>query len=748
MASMPSVVLSNTLKLDPDFKRNNISSLSFEKKHISLERGVDPFSLDTRKGLSLIRNVNEKVESAAYVPVLRECVKNSSVSDVEVIHGHIVKTGSYQDSFVMTFLVNTYAKLGRMEAARKLFDKMCTRNVVTWTSLMSGYIQEEQPEIAIRVFVEMLEVGGYPTNLTIGIILNACSLLSDFETGKQIHGYVVKYRTEHDTSVGNALCSLYTKCGDLDSAVKAYRKIEEKDVISWTSVICACGDNGDSRAALSFFIDMLCNGVEPNEITLSNALRSCIVMWALGLGSQVHSLSIKLGYSSNPIIKNSLLYLYLKGGLVKEARKLFDGMETRSLVSWNAMIAGIAQLTDLAEDVLSSHGCGIEALNVFLRLNQSGVKPDLFTFSSVLTVCSHLAAMEQGEQIHAQVIKSGFLSNVVVGTALLNMYGKCGSIDSASRSFVEMSTRTLVSWTSMIAAYAQNGCSKQALQLFEDMRFVGVKPNLVTFTAVLFACSHAGMVDEAFAYFDMMKSKYRIKPARDHYSCLISMYARLGRIEEALEFMKENDIRPNEFTWSLLIAGCRSHGKSELGFYAAEQLLNLNPKNPETYTSLLNMYISEGRLEDASRLRKIMEDNNIKELHDWSWINIRDKVHSFETNAQLHPPYKEVAEFLSDLHKQAKALGYDELQTEPAEPTESAGYHSEKLAVAFGLLNTPGAAAIRVIKTIGMCRDCHVFLELVSTLTGRKILVRDSKRLHIFANGVCSCGDFALLEMP
>ncbi|KAG8377411.1 hypothetical protein BUALT_Bualt08G0030200 [Buddleja alternifolia] len=727
MASLPSVVIGNAVKFDPEFRKlTPTSTLQFEKCYSSstkeLDKSFESFSLEFREALSFITQGGntDELESSSYVPLLQECINNNSVSGVESIHAHITKTGFSQELFLMTFLVNAYAKCGTMDRARRVFDNLSQRNVVTWTSLMSGYVHNSQPEFAISVFKEMLE----------------------------IHGYIVKYDIEYDASIGNALCSLYSKCRNLGMAIKAFKRIEEKNVISWTAAISACGDNGNSAMGLDMFVQMLSEGVNPNEITLTSVLSACCTMQALDVGSQIHSLTIKLGYGSDLPVTNSIMYLYLKSGYISEAKKIFDGMNTISLVTWNAMIAGHAEMTSVAEDGLSAHLCGIEALKIFQRMKKSGLKPDLYTFSSVLTVCSSLVALEQGEQIHAQTIKTGFLSDVVVGTALVNMYNKCGSIDRATKAFVEMSIRTLISWTSMITAFAQHGLSQQALQLFEDMRFVGVRPNKITFVGVLSACSQAGMVDEALAYYEMMKNEYKINPVMDHHACLIDMFVRLGRIDEAFEFIKKSDLTPNEFIWSILIAGCRSQGKLELGFYAAEQLLQLKPKDSETYFLLLNMYFSAGRWKDVSRVRKMMRDEKVDKLTDWSWISIRDKVYTFKFGTKKHHPSDEVAKFLEDLVDRARTLGYNvdtnlEVVDEgKEEPTALAAPHSEKLAVAFGLLNTSKATHIRVIKSISMCRDCHNFIKIVSTLTSRTIIIRDSKRLHKFVNGKCSCGDF------
>ncbi|KAL5559908.1 hypothetical protein UlMin_036119 [Ulmus minor] len=759
--SLPSVPVNGNLKLDSDFRKHPTvlshgekrPSVSYQKRQISttqLDGSSKSISTDFQEALSVIRD-GDSTQSSYYVRLLQDCIDRKSASQAEMVHAQIIKTGIFEDLFVSAFLVNVYVKCGTMENARKLFDNLPERNVVAWTTLMKGFVNNKQPEIAIQVFLEMLQAGQYPTNYTLGIVLSACASLYLIKLGEQLHGYIIKYRIDFDTSVGNSLCSLYSKSGHLDLAAKAFRKIRAKDVISWTTIISSCGDNGRASRGLGFFVEMLSENIEPNEFTLTSVLSLCGVMLSLTIGKQVHSLSIKLGYGSDTRVKNSIMYLYQKSGRIDEAKKLFDGMEIRNLVTWNAMIAGHAQMMDLVEDVLSAYQSGSEALQIYSKLTRSGMKPDLFTFSSILTVCGSLVALEQGEQIHAQSIKTGFLSDVVVGTALVSMYNKCGSIEKASKAFVEMSTRTLISWTSMITSFAQHGRTQQVLQLFEDMRFVGVRPNQITFVGVLSACSQAGMVDEALNYFEMMKKDYKIKPVMDHYACLVDMFVRLGRLDEAFDFIKNMDFEPSEFIWSNLVAGCRSHGNLELGFRAAEELLKLKPKDAESYVLSLNMYHSAGRWEDVSRVRKLMEEEEVGKVEDWSWISIKDKVYSFKPDDKSHHLSENTHKFLENLIDQAKSFGYDVLENleitnlDEGNTSSSTSYHSEKLAIAFGLLNTPSVAPIRVIKNIFMCRDCHNFAKSISLLTDRKITIRDSKHLHNIVNGECSCGDFGCL---
>lgn len=414
------------------------------------------------------------------------------------------------------------------------------------------------------------------------------------------------------------------------------------------------------------------------------------------------------------------------------------------------MIAGHAQRMNWAKDDVESKLSGFEALKVFHKLNRSGTKPDLFSFSSILTVCSGLLALEQGEQIHAQTVKTGYLSDVVVSSALLNMYNKCGCIEDAIRAFLEMPTRTLISWTSMLTGYSQHGRPKEAIQLFEDMRSAGVRPNQVTFVGVLSACSHAGMINEAEYYFDMMTNEYGIKPVVDHYACMIDMFVRQGRLEDAFAFVDKMDFQPNEIIWSILIAGCRSHGNKDLGFYAADKLLEIKPKGIETYVLLLNMYISAERWQDVAKVRKLMNDENIGIIRDRSWISIKGEASVFRANDKSHPQSAEMYKLLENLLHKATSLGYVPYKSvefsikedEESSLGSSIKHHSERLAIVFGMINTTEGATVRVVKNITMCRDCHNLVKFFSTITKREIIVRDSKRLHRFTDGKCSCGDF------
>lgn len=730
---------------------------SYQRSTQGLDNGRSespPRPLDAEEAMSMLKDA-QTVQSAMYVPLLHHCIKTGSLSTAKALHAHMVKSGTNADMFVATSLVNVYMRCGASQDARSLFDEMPEKNVVTWTALITGYTLNSEPVLALHVFVEMLELGRYPSHYTLGGMLNACCAAHDIDVGKQVHGYAIKYGTDTITSMGNSLCRLYTKSGDLESGMKAFKRIPDKNVITWTTMISACAED-ENRIELGFrlFLDMLEEGVMPNEYTLTSVMSLCGAKLDMNLGKQVQAFCVKIGCEANLPVKNSTMYLYLRKGETDEAMRLFEEMEDSSIITWNAMIAGYAQIMDSAKDDLHARSRGFLALKLFRDLVRSATKPDLFTFSSILSVCSAMMALEQGEQIHAQTIKTGSLSDVVVNSALVNMYSKCGCIEYATKAFVEMPTRTLVTWTSMISGYSQHGRSQDALQLFEDMILAGAKPNEITFVSVLSACSYAGLVKEAERYFDMMQNVYHIEPLVDHYGCMVDMFVRLGRLDDAFSFIERTGFEPNEAIWSSLVAGCRSHGNMELAFYAADRLLELKPKVIETYVLLLNMYISTSRWRDVARVRKLIKHEDVGVLRDRSWITIRDKVHFFRAEDRTHPRATELYQLLENLLEKAKAVGYEpyqnaELSDSQDDDKPAAGsslkHHSERLAVALGLLETPPGATVRVTKNITMCRDCHSSIKFFSLLANREIVVRDSKRLHKFKDGRCSCGDFGAL---
>lgn len=449
--------------------------------------------------------------------------------------------------------------------------------------------------------------------------------------------------------LGNTLVSLYVKCRSMADARRVFDEMPERDVCSWTVMIAGYAKHGPPQEALVLFHAMRETGVQSNQFTFASILPACINLGFLEQGMEIHEEIITAGFQSDVVVSTALVDLYAKCGSLKDARKVFDRMLERDPVSWNAMIAGYAQNGNVDEafklfsamprrDVVSwnvviagfaHNGHGEESLRLFQQMQMEGMKPDSQTFASTLPACANFAALEQGTEIHEKIIRSGFQSDMVVSNALIDMYAKSGSIKKARELFDKMNQRDVVSWTAMIAGYAMHGRGKEALKLFEQMQHSGVCPNRVTFVGILTACSHAGLVDEGYEYFNCMSKYYNITPGMEHYRCMVDLLGRAGHLSEAQEFINKMQVKPDPIVWICLLSACSMDNNIELGESVAERLFELYPDHHAPYILLSNIYASAGRWDDIQKIRKVMRHNGIKKTPGCSWIEVNKQVHAF-----------------------------------------------------------------------------------------------------------------------
>jgi pentatricopeptide repeat protein len=428
---------------------------------------------------------------------------------------------------------------------------------------------------------------------------------------------------------------------------------------------------------------------------------------------------------------------YSQSGNVGEALNLFEKAPSRDVISWNTMISTYAQ-----------SGCFDEAFSLYKKMLPAGVKPNATTFASIIPACANSAALQQGRCVHDDIIRSGVESRVFVGSALVDMYAKCGSIEDARQVFDQMPERNVVSWTAMIVGYAINGYGKEALKLFEEMQQTDAKPNNITFVGILSACCHAGLVDDGLRYFDSMSRHYNITPSVDHYCCIVDLLGRKGRLDEAEDFVLKMPIKPDAAIWVSLLGASRVHKNMELGERVAKHLVDVDPNNSSHYVLLSNIYAEADRWDDKEKVRKLMSERKVIKTPGQSWIEVNNKVNFFLTGDRSHPQTPKIHAVLHRLSMLMKESGYvpdrdfvlHDIEDEKKE--HLLYYHSEKLAIAFGLINTPTETPIRIFKNLRVCGDCHSATKVISKIVGREIIVRDTKRFHHFKGGQCSCGDY------
>ncbi|CAN1820889.1 Putative pentatricopeptide repeat-containing protein At3g11460, mitochondrial [Linum perenne] len=469
---------------------------------------------------------------------------------------------------------------------------------------------------------------------------------------------------------------------------------------------------------------MLRSGATPNAFTFPFALKSSAVLSLPFVGKQLHCQSIRTGCLAEPFVQTALISMYSKCGLVDVARKLFDEIPGKGLITWNAMINGYSQ-NGLANDVLE----------LYREMGSSGIHPDPVTLVGVLSSCAHLGAQGIGMEVERHMHACGFVSNPFLNNALINMYARCGNLVKARQIFDSLPVKSLISWTAIIGGYGIHGHGEIAVELFDDMIRMGTRPDGAAFVNVLSACSHAGLTDKGLHYFDAM-DKYQLCPGPEHYSCVVDLLGRAGRLFEAHKLIKSMKAKPDGAVWGALLGACKIHRNVELAELAFERVIELEPTNIGYYVLLSNIYTDAGNLEGILRIRLMMRERKLKKDPGCSYVEFMGKVHLFLSGDKSHPQSKQIYKFLDELENKLKKL--DSLTTMLSEM----GVHSEKLAVVFGLLNTRNGTKIVVMKNLRICGDCHFFMKLVSKIVHREFVVRDPTRFHHFKEGTCSCRDY------
>lgn len=474
-------------------------------------------------------------------------------------------------------------------------------------------------------------------------------------------------------------------------------------------------------------------------------------------------------FSGDDVVKSSLVDMYSKFGLPDYGRAVFDSISSLNSISWTAMISGYARSgrkceafqlfrqtpyknlfawTALVSGLVQS-GNGVEALHLFVEMRHEGVSvTDPLVLSSVVGACANLALWELGKQMHGVVITLGYESCLFISNALIDMYAKCSDLVAAKYIFCGMCRKDVVSWTSIIVGTAQHGQAEEALTLYDGMVLAGVKPNEVTFVGLMHACSHAGLVSKGRALFRSMFEDYGIKPSLQHYTCLLDLFSRSGHLDEAENLIRTMPFNPDEPTWAALLSACKRHGDTQMAVRIADHLLNLKPEDPSSFILLSNIYAGAGMWENVSKVRKLMAVMEVKKEPGYSCIDLGKEGHVFYAGETSHPMKDEIIGLMRELDAEMRKRGYAPDTSsvlhdmDQQEKERQLFWHSERLAVAYGLLKAVPGTIIRIVKNLRVCGDCHTVLKLISTITNREIYVRDAKRYHHFKDGNCSCNDF------
>ncbi|KAJ8753380.1 hypothetical protein K2173_019779 [Erythroxylum novogranatense] len=564
-------------------------------------------------------------------------------------------------------------------------------------------------------------------------LLNMYSQIGQFQTALTLfHVLPIRNIMSH-----NILINGYLQIGDLEGAHNLFDGMGERNVATWNVMVAGTIQFECNEEGMSLFKEMYELGFWPDEFTLGSVFRGCAGLKALYAGRQVHAYVLKCGFQFHLVVGSSLAHMYMKSGSLREGEEVIKSMQMRNLVAWNTLIAGKAQ-----------NGLSEEVLDLYNMMKLAGFRPDKITFVSVISSCSEMATLGQGQQIHSEVIKTGASSVVGVISSLISMYSRCGCLQDSVKAFYECQDSDVVLWTAMIAAYGFHGRGEEVIDLFEQMEREDMEANEVTFLSLLYACSHCGLKDKGMELFELMTGNYGLKPSLQHYTCVVDLLGRSGCLDEAEAMIKTMPVKADAIIWKTLLSACKIHKNADMAKRIAGEVLKHDPQDSASYVLLANIHASAKRWQDVSEVRKAMRDQNVKKEPGISWLEVKNQVHQFSMGDKSHPRSEEIDLYLKQLMEELKLVGYvadtgsDLHDMDNEEKENNLVQHSEKLAIAFALITIPPGVPIRVMKNLRVCSDCHVAIKLISKYRDREIIVRDTSRFHHFKNGECSCGDY------
>lgn len=507
----------------------------------------------------------------------------------------------------------------------------------------------------------------------------------------------------------------------------------EPDARIYTTILSACSRFGDLETG-----KLLHRCISESNVAIDDHLQSALLNMYISHGAMDMAQSFYDELEPKDVVASTAMITgYSKASNLEAARLIFDKMVDKDLVCWSAMISGYANSDNPQE-----------SLSIFHEMQRNGIKPDQVTMLSVISACARLGALEKAKKVHFDVEANGFGRALPINNALIDMYAKCGSLERAKEVYNCMHRKNVISWTSMINAFATHGDVHGALKHFEEMKREKVEPNWITFVGVLYACSHAGLVEEGERLFESMVQEYRIAPRLEHYGCMVDLYGRANRLREALEVVETMPMAPNVVIWGSLMAACRIHRESELGEFAAKRVLEIDPDHDGAHVFLSNVYAKERRWDSVGVVRNSMKDKGISKERGWSMIETDDDVHTFLTADKHHKRTNEIYAKLDEVVEKVREVGYTPntscvlVDLSEDEKKEAVLWHSEKLALCCGLLSREKQSSIRIIKNLRICEDCHDFMKMASKVFDREIIIRDRTRFHHCRDGTCSCNDY------
>ncbi|XP_073219926.1 putative pentatricopeptide repeat-containing protein At3g25970 [Cicer arietinum] len=596
--------------------------------------------------LNAMRISGHVFNSRTFASVLKGVARACRIELGQQLHSVMIKTRFTENVFSGSALVDLYSKCGRVGDALVVFLYMPECNCVSWNTLIAGYSRVGDVDMVFWLLrCQELEGVGIDDG-TMAPLLTLLVRVEFYSLVMQLHCKIMKHGLEAFDTVCGAVIKAYSHCSSLLDAERVFDGcVASRDLVTWNSMLAAYLLHKKEDTVFEVFIDMQSFGFEPDDYSYTGVISSCSVKEHKSRGESLHGLVIKRGLEVSVPVSDALIAMYLgfDNRYMEDALRIFFSMDVKDCCTWNTVLSGYVQV-----------GWSEDALKLFVHVRSLFVEIDDYTFSAVIRCCSDLATLQLGQQVHVLALKVGFDNNKYVGSSLIFMYSKCGVIEDARKYFEATSNYNAIVWNSIIFAYAQHGQGNIALEFFYLMRERKVKPDHITFVAVLTACSHKGLLEEGRKIIQIMESDFGIPLQMKHYACAVDLYGRAGHLEEAKALIETMPFEPDAMVLTTLLGACRSCGDIELASHVAKTLLELEPEDHSTYVLLSSLY---GRLkmwdEKASVIR-LMRERGVKKVPGWSWIEVKNKVHAFNAEDHSHPQSEEIYVLLQHLKEGIK----------------------------------------------------------------------------------------------
>ncbi|CAA2934800.1 pentatricopeptide repeat-containing At2g34400 [Olea europaea subsp. europaea] len=567
--------------------------------------------------------------------LLRKC---KSTLTVQQIHAQMLIHSIQKPNFLLSKLI----LIKDFDYSTLFFSQIPNVNDYAFNIMIRGLTTTWQKfNLALEYYGKMKSLGVKPDNFTYPFVFISCGNLLALKMGRLTHCEVVKNGLFADFHVVHSLMTMYSRCGQVGFARKLFDEMDERDMVSWNSMISGYSRMGFAREAVELFAEMREKGWKPGEMTLVSVLGACCDLGDLNLGRWIEEYVMVKGMELNTYIGSALIDMYGKCGDLLSARRVFDGMRKKDVITWNAMITGYAQ-----------NGLSDEAISLFNAMKEAGTDPNEVTLIEVLSACASIGALEFGKWIDEYASKRGFQNDVYVATALVDMYAKCGNLDSAFRVFENLPRKNEVSWNAMISALAFHGRAEEALSLFQRMSQEGgtARPNDITFVGLLSACVHVGLVDEGRRLFDLMSSSFGLVPKIEHYSCMVDLLSRAGRVYEAWDFIQKMPEKPDEILLGALLGACHKLKNVDIGERVMHLLLEIEPSNSGNYVISSRIYANMRRWDDSARMRVLMKQKGVVKTPGCSWIDLDGQLREFHAGDLVFQDAQDIYRVLGVLY--------------------------------------------------------------------------------------------------